>query len=193
LTARSSSVCAILATSKEKILLWSGVLQRTLLPMKRVAVFGNAGGGKSALAKRFAELMRLPTQSTRFSLGPMTTRSRRRSLTNNSHADLLRRDKWIIDGFGSVASAWERFAQADTLIYIDLPLVTHHWWVTKRLIAGLFVAPDGWPENSPVWSSSMSSYRMLSLCHSRLTPKYRQLVAEMAAAKRVHHLRSAAR
>jgi hypothetical protein len=32
------------------------------------------------------------------------------------HADLLRRDKWIIEGFGSVASAWERFAQADTLI-----------------------------------------------------------------------------
>jgi adenylate kinase family enzyme len=28
--------------------------------MKRVAVFGNAGGGKSTLAKRLAELTRLP-------------------------------------------------------------------------------------------------------------------------------------
>jgi hypothetical protein len=38
----------------------------------------------------------------------------------------------------------------------------------------------------------MSSYKVLWLCHSRLTPKYRQLVVETAAAKRVHHLRSAA-
>lgn len=28
--------------------------------MQRVAVFGNAGGGKSTLAKRLAELTRLP-------------------------------------------------------------------------------------------------------------------------------------
>jgi hypothetical protein len=29
-----------------------------------------------------------------------------------AHADLLRRDEWIIDGFGDVATAWERFAAA---------------------------------------------------------------------------------
>ena len=39
----------------------------------------------------------------------------------------LRLDEWIIDGFGNVASAWERFAVADTLIYIDLPL-----WIYYR-------------------------------------------------------------
>ena len=38
----------------------------------------------------------------------------------------------------------------------------------------------------------MSSYKVLWPCHRRLTPKYRQLVAEMAASKRVHHLRSPA-
>jgi len=27
-----------------------------------------------------------------------------------ARADLLRRDQWIIDGFGNVAIAWERFA-----------------------------------------------------------------------------------
>jgi hypothetical protein len=43
-----------------------------------------------------------------------------------THNDLLRRDEWIIDGFGNVATAWERFAAADTLIYVDLPLFTYH-------------------------------------------------------------------
>ena len=90
----------------------------------------------------------------------------------------------------TLAIAWERFAAADTLIYVDLPLFIHYRWVTKRLIKGLFADPPGWPENSPLWSSSMQSYRVLWLCHRHLTPKYRQLVADGAASKRVHHLRS---
>ena len=106
------------------------------------------------------------------------------------HASLLRTERWIIDGFGCVASAWERFSAADTLIYVDLPLFTHYTWVTKRPIKGLFVTPEGWPENSPMWSSTLSSYRVLPLCHRRLTPRYRQLVAEEASRKRVHHLKS---
>jgi hypothetical protein len=55
---------------------------------------------------------------------------------------------------------------------------------------GLFSAPEGWPEDSPIWSSSLNSYRVLWPCHRQLTPKYRQLVAGMAATERVHHLRS---
>lgn len=160
--------------------------------MKRVAVFGNAGGGKSTLARRLAELTGLPF----YPLDRIEYRAGGGKVPHEeylkAHADLLRREKWIIDGFGSVASAWERFAQADTLIYIDLPLVTHHWWVTKRLIQGLFVTPEGWPDNSPIWSSTLSSYRVLRLCHRQLTPRYRRLVADMAGSKQVHHLTSPA-
>lgn len=76
------------------------------------------------------------------------------------------------------------------LIYVDLPLLTHYRWVTKRLIKGLFVTPEGWPANSPMWSSAIESFRVLPLCHRHLTPRYRQLVTETADSKRVHHLRS---
>jgi hypothetical protein len=55
---------------------------------------------------------------------------------------------------------------ADTLIYIDLPLMTHYWWVTKRLMKGLFVNPEGWPDNSPMWRSTMSSFKVIPLCMS---------------------------
>jgi hypothetical protein len=44
----------------------------------------------------------------------------------------------------------ERFAVADTLVYVDLPLFIHFRWVTKRLAKGLFADPPGWPENSPL-------------------------------------------
>lgn len=160
--------------------------------MKRVAIFGNAGGGKSTLAKRLADLTRLPL----YPLDMIQYRAGGDKVPHEeylkAHADLLRQDAWIIDGYGCVASAWERFAKADTLVYIDLPLVTHHWWVTKRLIKGLFVTPQGWPENSPIWASTMNSYRVLWLCHRRLTPKYRQLVADAVASKRIHHVKSPA-
>ncbi len=160
--------------------------------MKRVAVFGNAGGGKSALARRLAELTRLPL----YPIDMMQFRAGGEAVPHEeflkAHAELLRQDAWIIDGYGGTALAWERFAAADTLVYVDLPLVTHHWFVTKRLIMGLFATPPGWPQGSPVWSSSMQSYKVLWLCHYRLTPKYRQLVADAAASKRVHHLKSPA-
>jgi adenylate kinase family enzyme len=160
--------------------------------MKRVAVFGNTGGGKSTLARRLADITRLPL----YPLDLIQFKAGGAKVPHEeylaAHAELLRRDEWIIDGFGTVATAWERFAAADTLVYIDLPLVTHHWFVTKRLIQGLFVPPEGWPESSPLWSSTVNSYKVIWGCHRTLTPKYRQLVAEAAGAKRVHHLTSRA-
>ncbi len=161
--------------------------------MQKVAVFGNAAAGKSTLARKLAELTRLP-------LYPLDTVQYRpgggkvpHEQYLKAHADLLARDQWIIDGFGCLSSAWERFAAADTLVYIDLPLLTHYRWATKRFFQGHFVTPEGWPEKSPIWSSTLDSYRVIWRCHRGLTPRYRQLVAEAAATKQVHHLTSRAR
>lgn len=158
--------------------------------MSRVAVFGNAGGGKSTLARRLAELTGLPLHV----IDMMQFRPGGAPVPHDeylaAHAALLGQDRWIIDGFGSVASAWERFAAADTLVYVDLPLLTHYRWVTRRFVKGLVANPEGWPERSPLWASTLSGYRVVGSCHRTLTPRYRTLVAESAHAKRVHHLRS---
>lgn len=160
--------------------------------MKRVAVFGNTGGGKSTLARDLARLTQLPL----YPLDLIQFRAGGGKVPDEAflkaHSDLLRQDAWIIDGYGTLASAWERFAAADTLVYIDLPLLTHYRWVTKRLIKGLFVAPEGWPERSPLWRSTMNGYKVAWLCHRRLTPRYRQLVADAGSSKEVHHLTSPA-
>lgn len=159
--------------------------------MKKVAVFGNAGGGKSALARKLAEMTRIPlhvVDMMQFRAGGVAVPHEEYL---KAHAELLRSDAWIIDGFGGAKCAWERFAAADTLVYVDLPLSRHFLWVTKRLMKGLFVGPPGWPEGSPVLSSTLSSYRALWTCHRHLTPKYRELVSAARQQKRVHHLRSA--
>jgi adenylate kinase family enzyme len=170
----------------------SGGRIRTMRRMRRVAVFGNAAGGKSTLAKRLASLTRLPLHA----LDRIQFRTGGGKVPHEeylkAHADILRQEDWIIDGFGCIASAWERFSKADTLVYIDLPVATHFRWATKRLIQGLFTTPEGWPENSPIWRSTVDSYKVVWLCHLRLTPRYRRLVAERELAKIVHHLRSPA-
>jgi len=158
--------------------------------MKRVAVFGNAGGGKSTLARQLAEITGLPLHV----LDKLQFKEGGAAVSHDEylklHAGLLARETWIIDGYGDSATVFERLAAADTLIYVDLTLPIHYWRVTKRLIKGLFADPEGWPRDSPVWSSTISSYKVIPLCHRYITPRYRQLVAEMAASKRIAHLRS---
>jgi adenylate kinase family enzyme len=160
--------------------------------MRKVAVFGNAGGGKSTLARRLSEITGLPL----YPLDLIQFRAGGGKVPHQeylkAHAELLARDEWIIDGFGCAPSSRARFSVADTLVFIDLPLLTHYWWVTKRFARGLFVNPEGWPANSPIWSSTLDSYRVVWLYRRHLTPGYRKLVADAAASKQVHHLKSAA-
>jgi adenylate kinase family enzyme len=168
--------------------------------MRKVAVFGNAGGGKSTLARRLAEITGLPLYTldiVQYPGGQYRSKEKNGGKIPHDeylkiHKDILARVQWIVDGFDSVELAWERFAAADTLVYIDLPMLTHYWGVTTRFAAGLFQNPKGWPENSPIWESTLDGYRVVWLCHRRLTPRYRKLVVDAASSKRVHHLRSRA-
>ena len=158
--------------------------------MNRVAVFGNAGGGKSTLARHLAAITGLPLHvidHLQFKEGGAPV-SHDEYL--NLHRDVLAQENWIIDGYGDTATVLERCSVADTLIHVDLSLPTHYWWVTKRLVKGMLADPEGWPKGSPLWSSTISSYRAIPRCNRYLTPKYRQLVVEVSASKRVAHLTS---
>lgn len=159
--------------------------------MKKVAVFGNAGGGKSTLAKALAQRTGLPLHVLDLICYEAGGGAVAPEVYAQRHARLLAQDAWIIEGYGSADTLWRRLRAADTLVYIDLPLALHCWWVTKRLLKGWFAPPEGWPERSPLWRSTLGSYRVLWLCHTRLTPEYRACVAA-ATDKRVFHLRSRA-
>jgi adenylate kinase family enzyme len=77
--------------------------------VKKVAVFGNAGGGKSTLARKLADLTDLPL----YPLDTIQYRAGGGEVPHEeylrAHDELLAREAWIIDGFGCVKSAWERF------------------------------------------------------------------------------------
>ncbi len=157
--------------------------------MKRVAIFGNAGGGKSTLARGLAAITGLPlhvVDMLEFRPGGVAVPP---GEFLRAHAAIIGGEEWIIDGYGG-KSVWQTMDAADTLVHVDLPLAVHAIGVTKRLVEGLFTPPQGWPEGSPVIASSLSSYRVLWPCHRDLTPRYRAYVSAAAQSKRIFQLRS---
>jgi adenylate kinase family enzyme len=163
---------------------------RRAIAMKKIAVFGNAGGGKSTLSRRLSEITGLPLHvldKLQYQSGGIQVSQ---ADYQRAYQNILLSDRWIIDGFGSIETLWPRLDQADTLVFVDLPIAVHVWWVTKRLLTGYFQPPAGWPENSPILKSSLTSYRALWLCHTRLTPKYREYVEQAKSTRRVFHIQS---
>lgn len=158
--------------------------------MNKVAVFGNAGGGKSTLSKRLAEMTGLPMVALdRLKYKPGGEEVPYEDY-KAAHDQLLQQDQWIMDGYGSLDTVWERLEVADTLIYVDMPVPLHYWWVTKRFLKGFLVPPANWPENSPLLKGTLNSYYTVWLCHKKLTPKYREYVHKAKEHKRVYHLQS---
>jgi adenylate kinase family enzyme len=158
--------------------------------MKKVAVFGNAGGGKSTLSQKLLEILGSPLHSLdkiQFQANGVAVPA---TEYQRIHAEILATDRWIIDGFGCMETLWPRLDAADSLVFVDLPLYLHFWWVTKRMLTGNFYPPAGWPENSPILKSSINSYRNLWLCDRYLTPKYREYIQKAKNTKNVYHLRS---
>ncbi|MDH5393644.1 MAG: adenylate kinase [Gammaproteobacteria bacterium] len=131
--------------------------------MKRVAVFGKPGGGKSTLSSKLSaetgiklcalDLIEYNTNGERFSA----------EMYSKKHTELLDADSWIIEGLGTLESFWLRIDAADTLIYVDLPYYIHYWWVTKRLLKSWFVKPQGWPEGCSVFKATLASWKYLRL------------------------------
>ena len=156
--------------------------------MRKVAVFGNAGGGKSTLSRKLAASTGLPLHA----LDQIKFRPGGGEVAHEEylkvHDELVASDEWIIDGFGSIDTIWKRLDAADTLIYIDLPLTVHYWRVVKRLLRSSYAQPEGWPEKSPMLWGTWNGLVVIGRCNTRLTPLYRKYVHNATGEKDVFHL-----
>lgn len=132
--------------------------------MKKVAVFGKPGSGKSTLSKLLASATGIPLFHLDSILYKKNGDTVERDVFDEIHGDLLSSDSWIIDGFGPLTPFKQRLEAADTLVYIDLPYSVSYWFVTKRMIKGLMVKPEGWPDGCSVLKGSIQSYKTLRLC-----------------------------
>lgn len=158
--------------------------------MKKIAVFGKPGSGKSTLSKNLAAALDIKLyalDSIQFEangnrVDPVTY--------DEKHESILGSDSWIIDGLGPMESFNKRLDVADTLIYIDLPYIVSYWLVTKRFFKGLFVKPEGWPTGSSILKGTLQSYKVLRLCPKFWNDNFIKNLDKLSAGKSVYIIQS---
>lgn len=158
--------------------------------MKKIAVFGKPGSGKSTLSKRLAAATGIKLHALDSILYQQNGDQVEREIYDAAHETILAAESWILDGFGPLESFYRRLAAADTLIYIDLPYVLSYWLVTKRLLKGWFAPPEGWPEGSSVLKGTLESYRVLKLCPKFWNDNFMRRLEDMSTGKSLHVIRS---
>jgi len=158
--------------------------------MKKVAVFGKPGSGKSTLSKKLASATNIKLHALDSILYKENGDLVDRKAYDEAHENILSSESWIVDGFGPMASFIKRLDAADTLIYIELSYMASYWLVTKRLLKGLFIKPEGWPDGSSVVKGTLESYKVLKLCPKFWNEGFMQRLEKVSTNKSLYVIRS---
>ncbi len=160
--------------------------------MTRVAVIGNAGGGKSTLCRQISGVLKLPYHP----IDKIQWLPGWRALPDEEfhahHEVLIAQERWIIDGFGPWADIERRFDAADTIVFIDHPLWRHFYWAAKRQLHAIFFGrPDG-PEGCPMLPVTLRLFRMMWRLHRVTRPRLIEAIEARRSGRKIVHIRSLA-
>jgi len=158
--------------------------------MRKVALLGNAGGGKSTLGVKLSENKGIPLYFTDQLLWKSGGVAAPEDEFERCHNEILSKDSWIIDGFGTYSTYLRRLEEADTIILIDHPIWRHYWWTAKRNFLSTFRSPIGMPEKFPFIKSTVKITKFMWWVHRNFTPTNRAMIVNYAETKNVFHLRS---
>jgi adenylate kinase family enzyme len=140
---------------------------------QKIAIIGNAGGGKTTLSRKLAKSLLLPL--THVDAIQFLTGMKMRPLDESRSALLAitSQEKWIIDGFGPLDLIEKRFQTADLVIFIDFPIWRHVWWCTKRQIRSLWWKREELPEgcHEGTWGQTVKLYKTLMKVHRLMRPE----------------------
>lgn len=151
--------------------------------MKKIAVFGKPGNGKSTFSKKLAISTGIDLHQLDSIIYQKNGEFVDRTIVDAVHKRILSSERWIIDGLGPIQLFNERLEAADTLVYINLPYPISYWLVTKRMLKGLFVKPEGWPEGSSVIKGTLNSYKTLKQCPQFWNDDFREKLRHISVNK----------
>lgn len=158
--------------------------------MKKVAIFGKPGSGKSTFSQKLADVLSIPLHYLDLIEYDPNGGKLCKELFIKKHEELLAQPSWIIDGLGTAETFKQRLDEADTLVYIDLPYWTCYWLVTKRLLKGIFTRPKGWPKDCSIIKGSINSYKYLRLSPHFWNANFSQKIQNYTNEKQVYVLTS---
>ena len=160
---------------------------------RRIAIIGNAGGGKSVLARALGHALALPVHAIDdVQWRPGWTPAPPAAVAA-AHAGWLAEPGWVIDGWGGWELIEARFAAADLIVVVDFPLWRHRWWAARRQVEATLGLRRDWP---PAGCRALPVTRRLwdvmTRVHRELRPRLLALVAAPRFAARTVVLRSPA-
>ena len=158
--------------------------------MERIAVIGNAGGGKTTMCRKIGSRLNIPVYPIDMIQWKPGWQRATSEEFDRAHESILAQNRWMIDGFGPMEAIAKRFALADTLIIVDYPLAIHYWWSMKRQIKCLFEPRDDLPENCPMIPKTGELIRVMWRVHTELRPQFLALAQQHQHEKRVILLHS---
>lgn len=161
----------------------------------KIAIIGHCGSGKTTLAKRLSEkhdILRLELDRLFFKHGGASAEAhgetehqkeiRREKILSDVKDFLARNDSWVSDGSSYKKSQILITAEADQIIFIDIPLWRRQWNHIKRLIKNRGRHPE-----LSVWQDIYFTYDMI-----RRTRNTEPLISELLKThpKKITSLRS---
>jgi adenylate kinase family enzyme len=158
--------------------------------MTRIAIIGNAGGGKSTVSRKLHELLGLQLHSVDQMQWRPGWQAVPRDEFDKAHANILSQPKWIIDGWGDFEAIEARFQRSDTIILIDYPLWRHYWWALKRQFMCLFHSRIDGPPGCPMIPMTWPLLKMIWCIDRDALPRIRSLVSAKHHDKRIFHIRT---
>ncbi len=101
--------------------------------IKRIAIIGNAGSGKSTIAKKLHAIYKLPLYHLDQYYFKPNWIKRDRDEYKKFHDSLCDTNEWIIEGINLKLLDY-RAQRADLIIFLDLPRYTCLWSIFKRTL-----------------------------------------------------------
>lgn len=119
--------------------------------MSRVAIIGNAAGGKSTLARNISAASGLPLIEVDKLLWQEGWKLAPSKVYDARHSTAIAGDRWVIEGLGSQDSIPARISRATEVVLIDLPLWVHFAMAAERQVNwhGQLMPPAGLNERPP--------------------------------------------
>ena len=139
----------------------------------KITIVGNIASGKTFLARQLSERLGIPVTHIDTIQFDRNLNINDLHQTRNLLTQVQNQADWIIDGQGPLDMFEERFAKADQIVFIDVPIYMNFILLTFRIFKNFFSPrkelPSGHSEIS--WRHVKKQYRTTWAIHKKMRPE----------------------
>ena len=159
--------------------------------MRKIAIIGNSGAGKSSLAVALAKELALPVYHLdKILWKPQWVRTPEDEFTEKHNA-IVEQDAWILDGVAYKSTFNYRFEKADAIIFLDFPPEVCFEYAKKRMEEDVLRPNLYVPENCPYPLELVDlQLETIKLFHADFRPFILEALKRFSKTKKIIHLKN---